>query len=94
MQTRHQEVKPEGPSLSCCGEEPVFPGRVQGHVVVKVQTDRRRRDEHTDVIHIVTCLSQIIDDKHLTRRRGETKPGEVKGGKSKTHKKTERDKNC
>ena len=27
------------------------PWRVQGQVAVKVQTDRRRRDKHTDVIH-------------------------------------------
>ena len=66
------------------------PRRVQGRVAVKVRTDRRRRDKHTDVIHCYRwngCLSQIIDDKHLTRRREETKPGEVKGGKPKTHKK-------
>ena len=77
------------------------PRRVQGRVAVKVRTDRRRRDKHTDVIHCYRwngCLSQIIDDKHLTRRREETKPGEVKGGKPKTHKKKERErhthKNC
>ena len=78
------------PLLYCCGEEPVFPGRMQGHSVVKVPTDRRSGDKHTEVIHCYRwngLLSQIIDDKYLTRRNGETKPGEAKGEKSKGKKK-------
>ena len=81
------------PLLYCCGEEPVFPGRMQGHSVVKVPTDRRSGDKHTEVIHCYRwngLLSQIIDDKYLTRRNGETKPGEAKGEKSKGKKKKKR----
>lgn len=82
------------PLLDCCGEEPVFPGRMQGHSVVKVLTDRWSGDKHTEVIHCYRwngLLSQIIDDKHLTRRNRETKPGEAKGEKSKGKKNRERD---
>ena len=81
------------PLLDCCGEEPVFPGRMQGHSVVKVLTDRWSGDKHTEVIHCYRLnglLSQIIDDKQLTRRNRETKPGEAKGEKSKGKKKRER----